>query len=574
MRPGQRFQNFGKLFGSLRPKDLHSAIFHYDGAMRFLPMLLGFAAVWAQDGATRADWPHYGGTQLAWRYSALDQIDTTNVKKLAPVWAFQTGDYEMGLQATPIVIGGVLYLSTSRNQVFALDAATGRLIWQYKYPLPHGPVAYGPQNRGVAAGDGKIFVGTYDNYLVAIDEKTGREVWKVNVDDAHHCGCNITGAPLVVKDKVIVGGTGGDSAHRGYITAFYTKNGRVAWRFYTIPGPGEKGNETWKDDSWKFGGGATWMTGSFDPALNLVYWGVGNAASDLYAGDREGANLYTDSIVALDADTGKLRWHFQEVPKDVWDFDAAYECVLLDREVRGRMRKLLVHVNKGGFTFVLDRVTGEFLGAYPIVENYNWISGVTEDGKLVGRKEPEEGKATFICPSAAGGKSWNQIAFSPRTGWVYVPSLEMCNDLIARRQEPQEGRGFIGGNWITKPPPGRSAYSHLDAYDPVTGKRQWTYPYKYVLLASILATAGDLVFTGDPEGLFFALNARTGAKLWSFQTGSGHRSSAVTYLVNGRQYIATPTGWGSLVAGGMAALWPEAETFRGGSMLMVFALPQ
>jgi alcohol dehydrogenase (cytochrome c) len=546
--------------------------------LRLCAVLLVSLCAYAQPGATSNDWPHYGGTQYAWRYSALDQVNTSNVKRLAPVWQFQTGDYEMGLQATPIVVAGVLYLVTSRNQLFALDGATGKLLWNYKYPLPRGPVAYGPQNRGVAVGDGKVFMGTYDNYLVAVDAKTGREAWKVSIDDAKQCGCNVTAAPLVVKDKVIVGGTGGDSAHRGYLTAFNMKTGRLAWRFYTIPGPGEKGHETWKGDSWKFGGGATWMTGSFDPALNLVYWGVGNAASDLYSGDRDpGArgevNLYTASVVALDADTGKLKWHYQEVPKDSWDFDASYECMLVDREVRGQMRKLLVHVNKGGFVFVLDRVTGEFIKAYPMVEIYNWISGITEDGKLVGRVEPVEGKATLICPGATGGKSWNQTAFSPRTGWIYSPAQEACNDLIASKQEAVEGRGFIGGNWISKPPPGKPSYGHIDAYDPVTGKRQWTYQYKYWLLASLLATAGDLVFSGDPEGFFFALNARTGEKLWSFQTGAGNRGSSVAYTVNGRQYIANPSGWGSLAAG-MGGLFPEAETFRGGSMLTVFALPE
>ena len=540
----------------------------------FLPL-----CAFGQDGAaTTKDWPHYGGTQYAWRYSALDQINASNVKRLAPAWQFQTGDYEMGLQSTPIVVDGVLYLVTSRNQLFALDAATGKLIWNYKYPLPRGPVSYGPQNRGVAVGDGKVFMGTYDNYLVAVDTKTGREAWKVNIDDTKQCGCNVTAAPLIVKDKVVVGGSGGDSAHRGYLTAFDMKTGRFAWRFYAVPGPGEKGNETWKGDSWKFGGGAPWMTGSFDPKLNLVYWGMGNAASDLYSGDRDpgttagGVNLYTASVVALDADTGKLRWHHQEVPKDVWDFDSAYECVLVDREVRGKMRKLLVHVNKGGFVFVLDRETGEFINAYPMVELYNWISGIAEDGKLVGRKDPVVGAATMICPGATGGKSWNQTAFSPRTGWIYSPAQEACNDLIARKDEPNEGRSFIGGNWISKMPPGKISSGHIDAYDPVTGKRQWTYPYKYWLMASLLTTAGDLVFSGDPEGFFFALDARTGQKLWSFQTGAGNRGSSVTYSVNGRQYVANPSGWGSL-AGGMGGFFPEFES-RGGSVLTVFALPE
>jgi alcohol dehydrogenase (cytochrome c) len=547
--------------------------------MRFPILLLALtAAGCAQDGATHSDWPYYGGTQLAWRYSALDQINKSNVKSLAPAWVFQTGDYEQGLQSTPIVIDGIMYLVTSRSQVFALDAVTGKMLWNYKYALPRTPS--NTQNRGIAVGGGKVFLGTYDDYMIAIDQKTGREVWKVAVDDQRQCGCAITGAPLFVKDKVVVGSTGGDGALRGYLTAFDAKTGRLAWRFYTVPATGDKGIETWKGDSWKFGGGATWMTGSFDPALNLVYWGTGNAASDLYAGDRyagereEGANLYTASVVALDADTGKLRWYYQEVPKDVWDYDSAYECVLIDREVRGKLRKLLVHINKGGYAFVLDRVTGQFVSAFPIVDNHTWTGGITEDGKFTGRVEPVEDKPTFICPGPAGGKSWNQVAYSPRTGLMYTPGMEMCSMHQARQQEAVEGRSFLGGSWSTIPPHDGPARSHLDAFDPTTGKRVWTYPYKYLLLASILATAGDLVFTGDPEGFFFALDARTGEKLWSFQTGAGHRGSSISYSVNGRQYVATPTGWGSLVGNALAQLWPEAASFRGGSTLMVFALPE
>jgi alcohol dehydrogenase (cytochrome c) len=556
--------------------------------MRFLCALLS-AALFAQDtppaGATRSDWPHHGGTQMSWRYSALDQINATNVRNLAPAWIFQTGDYGDNLQATPIVVDGVMYISTPYGQVFALDGANGRLIWQYKYALARGFARPGSQsafrqNRGVAVGDGKVFLGTADNYLVAIDRRTGREVWKVNIDDSKQCGCNISAAPLVVKDKVIVGGSGGDGAHRGYLTALSTRTGRLAWRFYVIPGPGEKGHETWKGDSWKFGGGAPWMTGSFDPELNLVYWGTGNAAGDFYAEDRyaggaDGVNLYTASVVALDADTGKLRWHYQEVPNDLWDFDSAYECVLIDREVKGRLRKLLVHMNKSGLTFVLDRVTGEFLGVFSVPEVQTWISGVTETGKLVGRKEPQLGKTMNFCPSPAGAKSWNQMAYSPRTGLIYTPTLEICVDITANRQEPQEGRFYANGSWGLRLPPGRDTYSHLDAWDPIAGKRVWSYPYKYVLLASVLATAGDLIMTGDPEGNFFALDARTGARLWTFQTGAGHRGSAVAYSVNGRQYIVTPTGWQSSITGSMtAALFPEGQTWRNGSTLVAFALPE
>lgn len=547
-------------------------------------MLAAAVAAYAQTGAPAgADWGHYGGSPFSWRYSSLDQVNTGNVKQLAPAWIFQTGDYAENLQATPIVENGVMYLITARTQVFALDAATGSVRWHYRppEPLPGSQVGF-LGNRGLAIGDGKVFFGTRDNFVVALDQTTGRELWRVLMDDARQCGCNITAAPLVVKDKVIVGGTGGDNAHRGYLTALNTANGRLAWRWYVIPGPGEPGNETWKDDSWRFGGGAPWLTGSYDAELNLLYWGTGNAAADFYDGDRlvPGAsktgpvNLYTAGVVALDPDTGKLRWFFPEIPDDVWDFDSAYEVLLMDREVRGRMRKILVHVNKSGLTFVLDRETGEYLGSFNVPEESNWFTGITEDGKLVGRNEPVVGETKWLCPSAAGGKSWNSTAYSPRTGLLYVPVNELCTDLKANANEAVEGRNYMNGDFPIKLPPNRTTFSHVDAWDPVTGKRVWSVPYKYVLMSSMLATAGDLVFTGDPEGQFFALDARTGGRLWSFQTGAGHRGAAVSYSVNGRQFIATTTGFQQTVVGGAAiGLFPEAQ-FRQGSTLVVFALPE
>lgn len=553
--------------------------------MRYGVLLLVAVAGAAQDaGVTRADWPQYGGTQFAWRYSALNQINTSNVKKLAPAWIFQTGDYAEGLESTPIVVDGIMFLTTARTDVFALDAATGRVIWQYRYPQPRegNPGFNFTGNRGVAVSGGKVFFGTRDSYLVALDQKTGEEVWKVSVDDSRQCGCIITSAPLVVKDKVIVGGAGGDLATRGYITAFSAKTGRLAWRWYVVPGAGEKGNETWKGDSWKSGGGSPWMTGSYDPDLNLLYWGTGNASADFYDGDRVAAgankrrdiNLYTASVVALDPDTGRLHWHFQEVPGDMWDFDSADQPVLLDREIRGRMRKILVHMNKSGLTFVLDRITGEYLGSFSVPEVRNWITGVTEDGTLVGRNEPQLGKTGYFCPSVVGAKSWNAMSYSPRSGLLYTPTNEMCNDLTPTDTKVAEGGLALNGDYKMKLPEGRSTYSHVDAWDPVTGKRVWSVPYKYFLLASMLSTAGDLVFTGDPEGNFFALDARTGARLWNFQTGAGHRGSSVSYSVNGRQYIATATGFQQSLAGGFALeVFPD-QRFRLGSTLVVFALPE
>lgn len=547
--------------------------------MRFAPpatvlLLVSFAATAvAQEGASGADWKSHGGTPYAWRYSALDQINTANVKNLTPAWIFQTGDYENGLQTTPIVLDGVMFVTSSRDQVFALDAANGTLLWRRDYkPIPGG------RNHGVAVGQGKVFLGTADDFVIALDQKTGREIWKTAMDDLAQCGCHIYPAPLFVKDKVIVGNAGGDSAFRGYLTALDASTGKVAWRFYTIPGPGEKGHETWKDDSWKFGGAATWMTGTYDPELNLVYWGIGNAAGDAYAEDRyagerpEGVNLYSGSVVALDADSGKLKWYYQELPKDVWDYDAVYESVLVDREFKGKMRKLLFHVNKNGYMFVLDRANGEFLGAYPIIQNHNFAAGLTEDGKWLGRLEPVEGKPTFICPSAIGGKSWNETAYSPQTGFIYTPGIEMCSNYVARKQEPREGFNFSAGNWDHTPPHDGPARGHLDAWEPVTGKKMWTYDYKYFLLASILATAGSLVFTGDPEGNFFALDARTGKKLWSFQTGAGNRGSPITYSVKGRQYVTAPTGIGSVIGRIVLEVFPELP-LRNGSTLVTFALP-
>jgi alcohol dehydrogenase (cytochrome c) len=544
--------------------------------MRLIVCLLFSAALaLAQDGSTRENWPHYGGTYRFWRYSALEQISRTNVQKLVPVWAFQTGIVDGGLQATPIVVDGVLYLTSSRNRVFALDAETGKELWHYYYENPHQVgIIYSPWNRGVAVAGGRVFMGTLDNSLVALDQKTGRELWRVNVEDLKQCGCNITGAPLVVKDKVIVGVTAGDSAHRGYVTAFDMKTGRLAWRFWTIPGPGEPGHETWSGDSWKYGGGSSWMTGSYDPDLNLIYWGIGNPAPDFYGESRKGANLYTDSVVALDADSGKLKWHFQQIPHDVWDWDSAYECVLLDLPVQGKLRKLLLNTNKGGYSFAIDRTNGEFVSAWPVAETINWIKGVGRGGELLGRNEPPIGKTTTICPSIGGGRQWNQGAYSPKSGWYYTTGIEWCQDVTVQAEAPKEGMNFFGGIFQMKHPSGGKAHGHLDAYDPVSGKKFWTYRSKYPLLASILATAGDLVFTGDPEGNFFALDGRSGQKLWNFRTGSGHRGSAITYSVKGRQYIATPSGWGSAVSGLFSQLWPETESFPSGATLFVFALPE
>ena len=520
------------------------------------------------------NWLTYYGTYKAWRYSPLDQINRSNVKQLTPVWAFESGLDDGGMQSAPLVVDGVMYVSTAQNHVFALDAVTGEQIWRYQHELPDElPAVYGNWNRGVAIAYGIVYLGTLDNHVVALDAVTGREVWRVEVENSKQCGCNITSAPLIVKDMVITGVTGGDSAHRGYLNAFDAKTGRHRWRFWTIPGPGEPGHETWKGDSWKYGGGSTWITGTYDPELDLIFWGVGNPAADFYGESRKGDNLYTESVVALDADTGKLEWYYQEIPYDVWDYDAAYELVLLDIEVKGAQRKVIVNPNKSGYVWVLDRTNGAFLGAWPLVENSNWIEHIDDDGNLVGRNEPPVGKPTLICPAIGGGRSWNHGAYSPETGWFYSTGLEWCQTITVKPEEPREGMAFFGGEFQMTHPEGGTAYSHLGAYDPLTGKRHWQYRHKYPLLASQLATGGGLLFTGDATGRFIALDTKTGEELWSFRTGSGHRGSAVTFAVDGRQYVATPSGWGSALAGLTTQLWPETGSFPSGSSIFVFALP-
>lgn len=525
--------------------------------------------------ATGADWPEYGGTTSAWRYSSLAQITTANVKKLAPAWSFETGDYQDGMLGTPIAVDGIVYISSASAYVFAVNGATGDLIWQYKYEPPVG-VNAAKKNHGLAVGAGKVFIGTRDDYLIALDQKTGKEVWKVANGDTTTCQCGIGGIPLVIKDKVLVGASG----PRGNITAYDTKTGHRLWRFYAVPAKGEPGNETWSDDdAWKWGGGNVWTTGSYDAELNLTYWGAGDPRPTFYNSNRKGDNLYTCSILALNPDTGKLVWYHQEVPHDTWDWDTDYEYTLIDREVRGSLRKLMVHINKGGFASVLDRTNGELLGTYPVTKYINWVKGLDEKGHLIGRNDPvlapSGGKNTFICPSNLGAKQWNQSAYSPGTRLIYEPVNEMCNEIAMRAPNADDSEDRGGGTWIMRPQPGHdTGYSHLDAMDPITGEVKWSYPYKYELLASILATKGDLVFTGDDEGHYFALDAKTGQKLWSYQTGAPHRGGSVTYMAGGRQFVLTPIGRGATTADISMVLWPDAVKWRVASAVVAFALPQ
>ena len=518
------------------------------------------------------NWLTFFGNYQAWSYSPLDQVTRENVKQLVPVWAFPTGG-QNGLQAAPLVADGVLYIENHQNHVFAVDADTGRSLWTYAYESSRAASLSNLGTRGLAIGYGLVYMGTKDNHLVAIDAKTGKEVWNVQVPDTNQC-CGITGAPLLVKDKVIAGVVGGEYAHRGYLTAFDAKTGKMAWRFNTIPAPGEPGSETWPGESWKTGGGSTWFTGSYDPELNLIYWGIGNPSSDLFGEHRKGSNLYTDSLEALDADTGKLKWYFQETPHDLWDFDSNPEPVLIDINQNGQLRKLVLHSTKGGYAYLLDRQTGKLVKTFAYAQDINWSSGLDKDGKPLNPVAPVKGSSVVFCPGTLGARNFNHSAYSPRTGLWYTNDFEICDRLEPNDVDVKEGDRYFGGT------PGSWQLSakgkpNISAFDPLTGERKWTFATNYPNASSLLATAGDLIFAGDLEGYAFALDAKSGEKVWSFNTGGKIASPPVSFSVNGRQYIAISTGGGSIVERLVPDLYPEAKGHlpADASTLFVFALP-
>ncbi|MBI3988418.1 MAG: PQQ-binding-like beta-propeller repeat protein [candidate division NC10 bacterium] len=534
------------------------------------------------------NWLMAHGTYEGWQYSGLDQINKSNVKDLKVAWIHQPGTIEHGLETAPLAVDGVVYYSASYNRVFALDGATGKEIWHYYHPLDLNLIKtlfFQPFNRGLAVGWDKIFMGTLDGKLVALDMKTGKKAWETTLVDTKKCSCNFTGAPIIAKDKVVIGQTAGELPIRGKIFAVNAMTGEKAWQFETVAGPEDpEAMKTWGGDSWKYGGGGGWMVGTFDPALNLVLWGTSNPAPDYdwggkdweTGGARPGLNLYTSSVVALDADTGKLRWYFQEMPHDFWDYDSALgEFMFIDRGGQ----KLLVHQNKSGFVFVYNRTNGRIVNVYPMQKNYNFVKGIDpKTGKYIEPNIPELGKANYICPWIAGGRSWNAGAYSPKTGLWYNTASEACEEVTIIKQtpttEPAAGL-YFGGDQVAKHTPTGPAYGHLDALDPITGERKWVVNFKYPQIAFTMATAGGLVFYGgDLDGRAIALDADTGAELWSFRMGSANRGAIISYAVDGKQYVAIPSGLGSLVMGLYPALWPEVADMPAGAALIVFTLPE
>jgi alcohol dehydrogenase (cytochrome c) len=520
------------------------------------------------------NWLTYYGNYGAWSYSPLNQVTRDNVRQLAPIWASAAGypthrSLIEGLEAAPLIVDGVLYLVGMQNNVYAMDPATGARLWNYIYRWPDHDILGNRGSRGLAFGEGLIYMGTQDDHVLALNAKTGNVVWNVELDDTLKCKCSITSPPLYVKGKVITGMAGGGGVSRGKIRALDARTGKVLWQFDTVPAPGEPGAETWAGDSWKIGGVATWLQGSYDPDLNLVYWGTGDAYPSLRGESREGSNLYSSSLLALDADTGKLKWYYQEIPHDIFDYDSDMEPVLFDANVGGRTRKLVLHSSKNGYAYLLERDTGKFVRAFPYAATVNWSKALDAEGKPVGYFIPTPDNTDQVtCPGTAGARNFNHSAYSPRTGWWYTSSAELCNHMTP----PAEGAAAnvrLGRMLNPDSPP------YIAAFDPLTGKKQWTFFTKYSNQSSLLATAGDLIFGGDLDGEAFALDARTGKKLWSFNTGSLIVAPPVSYAVNGRQFVAIASGGGSYMDSQVAQFWPESRghTPQRGATLFVFALP-
>jgi len=511
------------------------------------------------------NWLSYSGSYSSMRHSALTQIGPENVAELELKWVFQAQSLE-SFETTPLVVDGIMYLTEAPNTVVALDAALGRVFWTFEHtPSNEARPCCGRVNRGLAILGDTLFMGTIDAELIAIDAVTGEANWRTTVADAS-LGYALTLAPLVIKDKVIIGVAGGEYGIRGFIAAYDAATGEEAWRFYTIPGPGEPGHETWADggDAWLHGGASVWVTGSYDPDMNLTYWGIGNPGPDWNPDQRPGDNLYSDSVVALDPDTGELKWHFQFTPNDDYDYDAVQVPVLVDLPVGGvNSGKQMLWGNRNGFFYVLDRVSGEFVRGNPFIE-LNWASGLDESGRPVETPQPP-GAVTF--PGVQGGTNWYSPSYSPNTELFYVSAWEGYGSVF----EPAEtefvpGRVFLGGS------PTRSAVPDAPnlpgirrgpinnwteavgtgavlAIDPRTGQQRWRFATTDVSSSGILTTASDLLFTGSREGYFYALDARSGEMLWRKSLGGQTANGPMSYAVDGQQFVAVGSGNGLFVFG-------------------------
>jgi alcohol dehydrogenase (cytochrome c) len=492
-----------------------------------------------------ANWLTYSGNYKGWRYSPLDQITRENVNKLKVKWIYQMPTTHV-VETTPLIIDGVMYFSEPPSNVVAVDAETGKQFWRYRRALPSKiNVCCGQVNRGVAVSGDQVFVGTVDAHLISLDARTGDVLWDIEVAD-YKTGHSITVAPLIVKDMVICGISGGEYGIRGFLDAYDAKTGRRIWRFWTIPSPGERGHETWSGDSWKTGGGPTWVTGAYDAAQNLIIWGTGNPSPDWNGDSRMGDNLYTDSAIALDADTGKLKWYFQFVPHDVHDWDAVQVPVLVDDEWEGKPRKLVYWAHRNAFYYVLDRETGKFLTGRPFATQ-TWAKGLDRNGRPIRLPNIDPTpEGTYIFPGVQGATNWYSPSYNPQTKLFYLAAWENRSVYRKGEQEYSPGNRYIGSVPLIDLPddPGHGA---IRALNPKTGEKIWEYKLHTKPWAGVLSSAGKVVFGGSDEGHFFALDAESGKERWRLNLGGMIRANPVTFLSKGKQVVAIAAG-SSIVA--------------------------
>ena len=553
-----------------------------------LPVALG-ALFGLAASASAQNWPVYGGDTGNTRFSPSTQINAANVSKLKVDWVLQLGSLR-SQESTPILVGDTLYVTSSfgPKNLFAVNAKTGTVKWRYSPEVPKGIDQFAccdVNNRGVAHANGKIFVGRLDSNVVALDAATGKELWKTAIVD-YTQGSVITSPPTLVKNLVITGYGGGEYGVRGSLVALDQNTGKEVWRTYTVPGSGEKGSETWKGDSGKFGGGAAWHIGSYDPKLNLVYYGTSNPSpwsASVRGNDSseigQYSNLYTASVLALDADTGKIAWHYQFTPHDAWDYDGVNELVFADLPVNGKTTPVLMQANRNGFFYVIERANGKLVSAKPYVEGVNWATGIdmktgTPIEAAGNVKRPGMGrKAANICPNLIGGKNWMPMSYDAQTGLVYIPTMNLCMDLEGIQADYKRGTFFLGVNFdLGKVGPG-GHMGGLKAWNPVTQKEVWFNKDELPFSGGTMSTAGGVVFQGDIKGWFKAVDAKTGKLLWKFNTGSGITAAPMTYTLDGKQYIAVVSGRTLSIPAFFGALGEKmVDASPEGGALYVFSL--
>jgi alcohol dehydrogenase (cytochrome c) len=495
-------------------------------------------------GDTPSDWLTYSATYSGHRYSSLSQINRTNVGRLKLAWMYQTNDLNQ-FETTPLVANGVMYISEPPSNAAALDLRTGRPLWIFRRTPPSDVrLCCGQVNRGLAILGHTVFLGTVDAHLLALDAITGHLLWDVTVAD-YKLGYSITVAPLAVKDKVIIGISGGEYGIRGFVDGYHVATGERAWRCWTIPAPGERGSETWQGEAWKTGSAATWVTGSYDPSFNLIYWGTGNPGPDYNGDARPGDNLYANSLLAIDADTGALKWHYQFTPHDTHDWDATHVPVLIDAVFKGRARKLVIVANRNAFFYVLDRQTGEFLHAQAYAKQ-TWARDIDQHGRpTVLPDTAPKPEGTIVYPGLHGATNYGSPSYSPQTGLLYVSSREEGTLFYTSTAEYQAGSYFSAGGM--RGIAGQEPSGSIKALDSLTGQQRWEFPLHSPPWAGVLSTAGGLVFGGTNEGNVFALDALTGKPLWNMQAGGPVLASPISYQSDGRQYIALTAGHALLV---------------------------